>query len=176
MPLDFLVVPGTAQGHTAGQIQTHANGPLVQVGLALGLAGGQTQHGRHRVALQHDNADIRHPFEADAIEQLGGTHTVFDQGLVTVAAQGVNTGNDAGNMMFQLFGGHDAPGGRTEIIFKAIGNHHDTVTARPLGRLDDEIPMGLHHPVQGGNTLLRGDRSVQFRHPDARIQRHLLGL
>ena len=51
--------------------------------------------------------------------------------------------------MFQLFGGHDAPGGRTEIIFKAIGNHHDTVTARPLGRLDDEIPMGLHHPVQG---------------------------
>ena len=78
--------------------------------------------------------------------------------------------------MLQLFGGNDAPGGRAEIILEAVGNHHDAVTARTLSRLDDEIPMGFHHPVQGADALFGGNGAVQLRHPNARIQRHLLGL
>ena len=173
---NFQVVPGAIQRNPGRQIQAHADGALVQVRLALGLPGGQAQHGRHRVTLEHDDADIRHTFEADPVEQFGGTHPVFDQCLVAMTAEGIDTGNDPGDMVLQLFGGNDASGSGAEIILEAIGNHHDAVTAGPLRGLDYEIPVLLHYPVQGADTLLGGDGAVHVRHTDSRIQRHLLGL
>jgi hypothetical protein len=85
---DDVVQPGAAQGQAGGQVDADADGALVQVGLAAGLAGRQAQHGHHRVAHQHDDADVRHAFVADALEDLVRGHPVLDQRAVAVPAQG----------------------------------------------------------------------------------------
>src|SRR5690606_8322853 len=61
---DLVVQPGALEGDAGGQIHAHTNRPLVQVGLAAGLACGQAQHGHDRVTQQDDDADVRHPFIA----------------------------------------------------------------------------------------------------------------
>src|SRR5690606_26971477 len=57
---DAFAAPDAFRGHPGGDVDANADGTLVQVGLAVGHARGQSHHGHHRVALEHDDADVRH--------------------------------------------------------------------------------------------------------------------
>src|SRR5690606_6256585 len=76
---DLVVQPGALEGDAGGQVYPNADGTLMQVGLAAGLPGRQTQHGHHGIAHQYDDADIRHALVADALEDRIGLDPVFDQ-------------------------------------------------------------------------------------------------
>src|SRR5450830_439187 len=172
---DDAVQPGAAQGQAGGQIYAHADRALVQVGLAAGLAGRQAQHGHHRVAHQHDDADIRHAFVADALENLVGYHAVLDQRAVAMAAQGVQAGEDAGDLMLDFLMADDLAGHRAIAPLKAVGDDEDAVTAGALGRLDHEVAAPANDLVELVDFLLGGYRPVHFRHVDAGRQGPFLG-
>src|SRR5690606_19088835 len=95
---DLVVQPGALEGDAGGQVDAHADRALVQVGLAAGLACGQAQHGHHRVAEQHYDADVGHPLIADALEDGVGLDPIFDQRPVPVTAQRVQPGDDVGQV------------------------------------------------------------------------------
>ena len=147
----------------------------MQVGLAVGLAGWQTQHGHHRVAHQHDDADVRHAFVADALEDGVRGDAVLDQRTVAVTAERVETGEDAGNLLLQLLVADDLAGHRLETVFEAVGDDHDAVTAGALRRLDDEIGAPGDDLVELVDAFLGVDDAVQFRHIDAGLDGPLLG-
>ena len=172
---DDVVQPGAAQGQAGGQVYTHADRALVQVGLAAGLAGGQAQHRHHRVAHQHDDADVRHAFIADALEDLVGHHAVLDQRAVAVAAEGVQAGEDAGNLVLDLLMADDFAGHRAIAPFKPVGHHQDAVTAGALGGLDHEVAAPADDLVELVDFLFGGDHPVHFRHVDAGRQGPFLG-
>ena len=175
MTVDLQIVPGTAQGDAGGDVHAHADGALVQVGLAVGLAGGQAQHGGHRVPLEHDDAHIRYAADADAVEQVGGAHPVFDQRAVAMAAQGIDAGDNPGDMKLQLLGADHTTGRTPVVALEAVGDHHDAIAAGALGRLDHEVAVGLDNALELTDALLGINDAVHVRHLDAGVQGQLLG-
>src|SRR5690606_2223307 len=141
---DLVVQPGALEGDAGGQVDAHADRALVQVGLAVGLPGGQAQHGHHRVAEQHYDADVGHPLIADALEDGVGLDPIFDQRPVPVTAQRVQPGDDVGQVVLDLVVADDLAGYRAIATFVAVADHQDAVTAGALGRLDDEVLVVLH--------------------------------
>nr|GFD58757.1 hypothetical protein [Tanacetum cinerariifolium] len=83
-----------------------------------------------RVAHQHDHPDVRHALVTDALENLVGRHAVLDQRAVSVSTQGVQPGQDAGNLMLDFFVADDAPGNRAKALFKPVGDDQNAVAAR----------------------------------------------
>ncbi len=175
MLADDVVQPGAAQGHAGSQVDTHADGALVQVGLAAGLAGRQAQHGHHRVAHQHDDANVRHAFVADALEDLVGGDPVLDQRTVAVPAQRVQAGEDARDLVLDLLVADDLARHRAVAVLEAVGDHQDAVTTGALRRLDDEIAAPTNDLVELLDLFLGLDDAVHFRHMDAGRQGALLG-
>src|SRR5690606_1975358 len=107
---DFVVQPGALERDAGGEIDTDADGALVQVGLAAGLAGRQAQHAHDRVAHQHDDADVWYAFVTDAFEDRVGLDPVFDQCPVAVATQRIQPGDDIGKVVFDLIVADDLAG------------------------------------------------------------------
>src|SRR5690606_37827733 len=172
---DLVVQPGALEGNTGGQVDTDTNGTLVQVGLAVGLAGWQTKHGHHRVAHQHDDADVRYAFVANALEDRVRSDAIFDQRTVTAATQRVEAGEDAGDLLLDFPVADDLAGDGLVATLEAVGDHQDAIAAGTLGRLDHEVVVLADDLVELLDFLLGRDDPVQFRHMDAGLDRPLLG-
>ncbi len=172
---DLVVQPGAAQGDAGGEVDAHTDGALVQVGLAAGLAGGQAQHGHHRVAHQHDDADVRHAFVADALEDRVRGHAVLDQRAVAVPAEGVEAGEDRGDLMLDLLVADDLAGDSLVAAFEAVGDHQDAVAAGALRRLDHEVVALADDLVELVDLLLGGNDPVHLGYVDPRLDGALLG-
>ncbi|MNY20342.1 hypothetical protein D3C86_1538160 [compost metagenome] len=164
---DDVVQPGAAQRQTRGQVNTDTDGALMQVGLAAGLPGWQTQHRHHWITHQDDDADVRHAFVADAFEDLIRGHAVFDQRAITVAAQRIQASEDARDVMLKLFMGKDLARHRAIAALETVGNHDDAVTASALGRFDHKVVAPADDLVEFVDFLLGGDHAVQLRHVNA---------
>ncbi|MNL16996.1 hypothetical protein D3C87_1380650 [compost metagenome] len=165
--VDDVVQPGAAQGQAGGQVHADTDGALVQVGLAIGLARRQAQHGHHRVTHQNNDANVRHAFIADALEDLVRNHAVFDQRPVAVTAQGVQAGQDAGNLVLDFLMADDPAGHRAVTPFKAVGDHQDAITASALGRFDHEVTACANDLFEIVDFLLGGNHAIQLGHMDA---------
>ena len=98
MRIDQTVVLHGGDGLAAADVQPDAHRTLVQVGLAVRLMGGQPQHAHDGKALEHDQADVRHAFEADGFEGVCGLHQRLDDGHVGAAAQGVQAADGVGEV------------------------------------------------------------------------------
>ena len=164
---DDAVQPRAAQGQAGCQVDTHTDGALVQVGLAARLAGRQAQHGHYRVAHQHNNANVRYAFIADAFEDLVRRDAVLDQCPVTVPAQGIQAGEDAGNLMFDFFVADDLARHGAKAVFEAVSNHQDAIAARALCGLDHEVRAATDDVIEFLDFFLGGDHPVQLRHINA---------
>src|SRR5690606_34811194 len=68
-------------------VESHPHGALVQVSFAVRGVGSQTQHRHHRVALEHNDADIRYAFVGIAFERIVELDQVFNNDDVRFAAQ-----------------------------------------------------------------------------------------
>src|SRR5690606_38885256 len=117
---NLVVQPGATQGHAGGQVHAHTDSALVQVGFAARLTCRQAQHGHHRIAHQHDDANIRHAFVADALEDRVRGYAVLDQCAITVPAQRVKAGEDIGDLMLQFVVGDDLAGNRAIATFETV--------------------------------------------------------
>src|SRR5690606_21286842 len=164
---NLVVQPGATQGHAGGQVHAHTDSALVQVGFAARLTCRQAQHGHHRIAHQHDDANIRHAFVADALEDRVRGYAVLDQCAITVPAQRVKAGEDIGDLMLQFVVGDDLAGNRAIATFETVRDHQNAVAAGALGRLDDEVLMVLDDVLELLDILFGFDNPVHFRHVDA---------
>ena len=147
----------------------------MQVGLAARLTGRQAQHGHYRVAHQHDDADIRHTFVADAFENLVRGNPVLDQRPVTVTAQGIQAGEDAGDLMLDLFMADDLARDGAKTVFEAVRNHQNAVTACTLGRLDHEVAAITDDVIELFDFFFGGNHAVHFRYVNTGLDSAFLG-
>src|SRR5450830_567796 len=106
---------------------------------------------------------------------ITGYPAVLDQRAVAMAAQGVQAGEDAGDLMLDFLMADDLAGHRAIAPLKAVGDDEDAVTAGALGRLDHEVAAPANDLVELVDFLLGGDHPVHFRHVDAGRQGPFLG-
>ena len=66
--LNRLIVLHRTHRAPGTNVDAHANGTLVQIGLTVGGGGGQAHHAHYRKALEHNHARVGHAFIAVALE------------------------------------------------------------------------------------------------------------
>jgi hypothetical protein len=97
-----LAVMDGADGAAGGEVDADAEGALVEIGAAVGLAGGGAQHGHDRIAVEHDDADVRRALIADVGHHGGGADAVFDDGAIALAAEAEEAGEDVGDVVAEF--------------------------------------------------------------------------
>src|SRR5690606_6567885 len=97
---------------------------------------------------------------------------IFDQRAVTVAAQGVQPGDDVGQVMLDLVMADDLARYRAITPLVAVTDNHDAVTAGALRRLDDEVLVAFNQFAELADILFAIDDAVHFRHVDFRSEEH----
>src|SRR5690606_35967817 len=127
------------KGDASSQVDANANGALVQVRLALALARRQAQHGQHRIALEHNHANIRHAFKTDGGKHRVWLHPVLDQRTIAMTAERINPGQDAGDMELDIVERQKTAAAGAIQTLEPVLDHQYAVTTSPLCRLDDEV-------------------------------------
>ena len=175
MEVDPAVVPDTPERPAAGKVDARADGALVQVGLAAGLARRQADHRHHRVAAVDDRADVRHPVVGDGREQRVEAHPILDHRLVGLAAQAVHAAQDVGDVVLQVSHRHHRPTHLAELFACPALDNDNPLAAAAVGGLDDEVRVAVQQLRQPADAVVGLDDAVERRHGNAGRQCQLLG-
>ena len=137
----------------------------MEVSLAVGHPSGQPHHGHHRDTEEDDDAHVGHTQVGNFLEHRVELYPVFDQGLVRLSAQAVDSAEDIGEVVAHVLRREQAPVGPAVSRADAAGHYHDAMPLAAVGGLDHEIlvlfqqlvhiahlPVDLHHPVQRRDT------------------------
>ena len=76
---------------TVRNVNTQSDRTLMQIGLAVRVAGREADHGGGRDTPEDNNSDVGHTLVTDMLEHGINIHTVFKNGLVGHAAEAVHT-------------------------------------------------------------------------------------
>ena len=82
------------RGPPAAKMDPGRDGPLVQVGPAARLPGGQAHHGHHRHAAVEDDAHVGRAAHGHLLEHVVLDDALLDDGAVGLAAEGIQAGED----------------------------------------------------------------------------------
>jgi len=175
MFLHRLVAEHAAAGDAAGDVDADPDRALVQVGLAVGQARGQADHAHHRVAQEHDDADVRHALVADVVEDRVELHAVLDQHVVGLAAEAEQSREHVRQVVVELVAVEEAAVGAAVLVAAAPGDDEDAVAARAVRRLDHELLAMGDLLVQLGDLVLLAHHGVQLGHRQAGRERQVLG-
>src|SRR5690606_8017166 len=153
-----------ADGAAAADVDADADPAQVQVGLAVGGAGRQADHGYGRDAAVDHDPDIGHDLVGNVFEARVEVDPLLDHGAVRLAGEAVHAAEDIGDVMADLRGRDQRAIAAAEILADPAGDHQDAVAAAAGGRLDDELVVpgqqlldapglvvGLDHPEQAGH-------------------------
>ncbi|MNG07361.1 hypothetical protein D3C84_906560 [compost metagenome] len=90
-------------------------------------------------------------------------------------AEGVQAGQDAGNLMLDFLVADDLAGHRAIAALEAVGDHQNAVAASALGRFDHEVVAPANDLVEVVDFLFGGNHAIQLRHMNAGSDGALLG-
>src|SRR5699024_3047765 len=140
-----------------GDVEPYTHGALVQVGLAVGGSGGETDHRHHRIAAEHDYPDVGHPLVGIAGEPLVEANQRLDQGDIRRTAEGIEPGENVGDVTLDVRKLHPVAARLDVDALGAALDHQDALAAAAFGRLAREALMSVEHLADIPDAELRGD-------------------
>ncbi len=111
------------------------------------------------------NAYIWYTLETDRLEHRVELDTVFDNRLVRVATQTMESTEYGGHLMCHFLACHQLAAALAITIADSPGYNDNTVTTRALRRFDDKVVIMRQEITQFRYLVLYLDDAVQIRYP-----------
>lgn len=163
-------------GATGLEVDSAADGSLMQIRFAVGSTGGQTDHRGQRNPPIHDRADVGHALERDVLEDGIEFDAAFDEGLIRSSAQAVHARQDVGDVMGEARC-IQVGAARTEIAPVPNGADDENAAASAaVGGLDHEAFASREDAIEAADLELGRDDGVELGKRDPGRLGQRLGL
>ncbi len=161
-------------GESGLEVDTAADGALMQIRLAVGSTGGQTDHRGQRNPPVDDRADVGHALKGHVLEDGIELDTTLDQGLIGSSAQAVHSRQDVRYVMSEAFCVQVGAAGAEIAPIPDGADHQDAAAPASVGGLDHEAIAAFEDAIEAPDLELGRDDGVELRNRDPhRLSQHL---